>query len=200
VFWHTVARAEELHEFIVAAFIDVIATTAPMTKTEFTHSNPGIVGILAPAVIGTDVPTTFWAQHIHLGTDSVVSVPPAALGVTRGLPFQTILSISPHYSPLFSQERASPPHPPQPLGCQFINQMVPLLLRSWVYISGLAPKFLPTASPFGLVLVKFHTQDSPQQDSDRDLALAVNLNGKDIPLASLELEPGSSVRDELGHT
>ena len=130
----------------------------------------------------------------------MVSVPPAALGVTGSLPFQARLSIGSHYGFLFGRDRASPPYPPEPLGCQFINQVVPLLLRSWVYVPGPLPEFFPTASPFGLVLVELHSQDSPQQDSDRDLALAVNLNGKDISLASLELEPGSSVRDELGHT
>ena len=61
VFWHTVVWAEELYEFLIAAFIDVIATTAPMTKAAFTHPDPGIVGALAPAVMRANVPTTFRA-------------------------------------------------------------------------------------------------------------------------------------------
>jgi hypothetical protein len=61
VFWHAVVRAEELDEFLIAAFIDVIATTAPMTKAAFIYPDPGILGALAQAIMGADVPTTFRA-------------------------------------------------------------------------------------------------------------------------------------------
>jgi len=53
--------AKELYELLIAAFIDVIATTAPMTKAVFTHPDPGIVGALAPAVMRANVPTTLRA-------------------------------------------------------------------------------------------------------------------------------------------
>ena len=48
------------------------------------------------------------------------------------------------------------------------------------------------------VVVGLPGQDSAQQDCDRDLTLAINLDAEHIALVGFELEPGAAVRDQLG--